>query len=53
MRAWYGLVRSQPKRLVIVGDQSGPHGWDLVTDLDGNPSALGRRVASWVRGQLV
>lgn len=52
MRALYRLVPSQPKRLIIVGDQSGPHGWDLVADASGSPSALGLRVASWIRGQL-
>jgi pimeloyl-ACP methyl ester carboxylesterase len=52
IRALYRLVSSQPKRLIIVGDQPGTHGWDLVADTDGKPSALGRRVASWIRGQL-
>jgi dienelactone hydrolase len=52
MRATYRLVPSRPKRLVVVSDRAEVHGWDLLTDDDGNWTPLADTVTDWVLGKL-
>lgn len=52
VRATYRLVPSAPKRMVVVSDRPGIHGWDLLTDNDGAWSPLAGQVANWIHGTL-
>lgn len=48
LQALYALVPAHPKRFVIVNELPGIHGWDLLTDLNGQPERLAPLVASWI-----
>jgi dienelactone hydrolase len=53
MRAVYRLVPARPKRLVIVRDAFGEHGWDLLHDPEADRfTTLARLIGDWVVGDL-
>lgn len=50
-RRQYAAVPAATKRLVVVADPLGRHGWDLVGSLGTELQQLAPRVADWIEGQ--
>lgn len=47
-RQYYNAVGSHTKRLEIVKQSPGTHGWALLTTTSGAPSPLAKEIARWV-----
>ena len=52
VRGLYRLVPARPKRLVVMTELPGAHGWDLLQRPDGAFTPLAGTVADWVAGRV-
>lgn len=48
LQTLYALVPAHPKQFIVVNELPGTHGWDLLTDVNGQPERLAAVVASWI-----
>ncbi len=48
LQALYAATPAHPKQFVVINELPGVHGWDLLTDVSGQPKRLATIVASWI-----
>jgi pimeloyl-ACP methyl ester carboxylesterase len=48
LQALYAATPARPKQFAVINELPGIHGWDLLTDLNGQPERLATLVASWI-----
>jgi pimeloyl-ACP methyl ester carboxylesterase len=48
LQALYAATPGHPKQFITVGELPGIHGWDLLTDMNGQPERLAPIVAAWI-----
>jgi hypothetical protein len=52
VRTVFTAVAVRPKRLLVVRDMPGMHGWSLLFDGSGRATPLARTVAAWATGHM-
>jgi dienelactone hydrolase len=48
LQVLYAATPAHPKQFITLSELPGIHGWDLLTDLNGQPQRLAPIVAAWI-----